>query len=194
MEEPRQSRRALFAEVFESDALMRTRAGAWMPQRPYETTGWPTKRDLDARVKEKLDSGMQAHAFTSRYFVGERLAIQSGVTGAALYALAARPPLDALMTRALFDRDDLVLKVTPLDPRLGRGYLSDCALAEVYNELRIAYFLRELVHAYSAVPLTPLLDRLRLVRRARSRTLPAPDTRPCTLPGRGGGATRRDAE
>jgi len=171
-----EERKRLFMETFEGAAKALVRLADDDPttselfQDPYRDESWYSSDQFNLSLQrsewEERRIALQRQAFAQRYTVGNRMTIPSSVTNPTLFQTKWKSAHE-LFRSVLFGRDDLVLKLTPLfacdtsrpkNPRplynahTGRLlYLADRELAEIYNEIRIAYFLNELAFRYSHV-------------------------------------------
>jgi hypothetical protein len=142
----RRQRRELFQEVFESERLLRhsTAVGEWRED-PYEERTWPTPPQISETFQSgPIRTAEREEAFTERYAIGESVTNDKGASRSSFYVLDVKDPVLArLFPTVLFDGGGVLLKNKKL---WSEGY-GEAATTEI----KVAYFLRELVHGYSAV-------------------------------------------
>jgi serine/threonine protein kinase len=143
-------RRQLFERVFQNPELVRFDPAQDEAARenPYDENTWP----LGSTVKPVLLAGWTPTSQReARYRLGDEIGKrgESGHSQPRFFDIGTTHVLDGVFDPVLFDRHDLVLRRTSFF----RQYraIGDRARSEVYNDIQIAYFLRELTHGYSHV-------------------------------------------
>jgi hypothetical protein len=151
----RDQRSALFNEIFHNDALMHN----IFQENPQDDTTWYKSSDL---YNLHFDNTENKERFASRYVWSNNFTQIMSSTSPFLYDVQLRSA-NNLVRRYLLNHVDLVMRLVPLnlfDKELGqimrdhRGailYKGEDELDEIYNEIKISFFLNELIYNYSYV-------------------------------------------
>jgi len=149
-----------FNEAFSDKALLRhavrSRRGAKIED-PWLNGTWPSRLEL----ANNFQGLITLEEFNARYAPSHTLlnTPDETHTKAGIYASQSAP--GDLLRSILLGRADLVVKVTPLyrvgwdnepivnDKKL--EYIDDEDLSEVFNDIRVAHFLRELLFGYRSI-------------------------------------------
>jgi len=159
--ESAEERKKRFTQLFEPGEGARVRIRSPVKgdedsllQSPYNPKSW-----LDAKALGELSHRAGyvdtiRNAFHLRYRnMLERANPRPGRTAGILYTLHTQKA--ELFKDVLYNRNDLVLKLTPLftlsSPLGPFHYLEDWDMQEIYNEIRIGFFLNELIYGYEHV-------------------------------------------
>lgn len=142
-------RKALFLTYFGPQSATSLHTG--LSQNPYEATSWRTLLEI-TRINTGLASGAQGRVtqeeFDVRYDVSRTG--QRDVDSISMPTVYLVQPKNKSQFRdVLFGANDLVMKVIPLFNK--DGLLASDELAQIYNEIKAAYFLNELLYGYTNV-------------------------------------------
>lgn len=142
-------RKALFLTNFGPQSATSLHTG--LSQNPYEAASWRTLLEI-TRINTGFASGAQGRVtqeeFNVRYDVsrtGQRDV--DSISMPTVYLV--QPKNKSQFREVLFGANDLVMKVIPLFNK--DGMLPSDELAQIYNEIKAAYFLNELLYGYSNV-------------------------------------------
>jgi hypothetical protein len=142
-------RKALFLTYYGPQSA--TSLHSSISQNPYEPTSWYTTMDItriNTGFMNVARGGVTKEAFDMRYAVsrlGQR-EVQS-VSMPTVYLV--EPKNKSQFREILFGANDLVMKIIPLFN--SGGLLPEDELAQIYNEIKAAYFLNELLYGYENV-------------------------------------------
>jgi serine/threonine protein kinase len=111
-------------------------------ENPYKEDSWYKEENI--RLLEKFPHMEELRdSFQNRYgIVNQIIPKNQSITKPLLFNIVS---LTNYFKHILYEREDLFMKLVPLTD------LNDYSLEEIYNEVKIAYFLNELVYGYTGV-------------------------------------------
>lgn len=119
-------------------------------QNPYDNDTWYTMREIDKINRgtvKSLTEYINKQEIANRYHVAPKGTCMKSLTTPTLYLV--KPKKESQFRDVLYGSNEMVMKVIPLFDKNGLLLQSD--LDEIYNEIKVAFFLNELLFGYENV-------------------------------------------